>query len=1223
MKIKLISLTLCFILLLTFKSFAKYEDYSCFSQDTQGHYTRVDEYKKKIEESKIFFNTLIETQNYDILISELNIIYYCYERLNQQKKYIENINDLIEANIISKKKFSNKKFKIKIEDINALIFKYQMGSKYQRLNKNIALEDWKYHLKLLQIFSDMPEPYLKEIYQFFWWSNMTEDTYLIKGQNEIFIKEYSEYLINLISYLKQKENYEYYIKFSKEYLRFTKFLDPEKCVKFTHELYLNEILTKKIPYSALMEFKNSFGHALECSSYNISNFDTMLSDYPPFLEKLQKIITDLNNPDINLSNSFNTKEQIILEYENIYLRLVSVLEGLSDVKGDLTASDFYRNRYFEKNIEFNTNRKFIFYQNNIFYVKYLIREKNYKKAEDKINNSLVELENMTIEDYFTDTLKFSKETEEDQRVANNELNSLKNAYFNIYADILLLTGRHSEYINTKKKIILFYENYIENPKNTGWDLTLDTLYRTREIQYLLPAAYTDLIKQFITLYDYKQAKKYLKKIKDLCTRLREETPYCLFLNEHELNILIGSKGDVKEGEKLIKKVENEFEKFSKFFSGNQKIKYEYNMLFLKQGFYNYANEIEPENEGYLKELCTSWSKMSDLVNKNQEMYNSGQRAGVFMGEWGCLLKSKKYKNTAEQEKKNSLRFIDLANDWLIDYEKTITSSIGYNYFHQSNTNSTHATIILSTSDNLLKLNEHKIDPIVKKGMKKLINNAFRIMQYESGLYKIKAQKRVINKTKDQYLINLLDKRDKYENKLNLVVTSLLSAGTENNNIDLKINLENQIKKIDQEIKKKYKNFTKANKINVYEISEIQKKLAENEAVLYFKNEPSLLISVITQNEVNFYADWNLKAGKMNSDINKGLLKIKETNNNDYMVYLLFLYHKVFANIEKYITGKNNLYVITDKIYSPVPFEALLLNDYYSTTEAYINRTKEEWDEFFETIEPEYLNSKYSFTYFPSISAFVELYNTEKKNITRESAFLGIGNPDFDDENTNLDTTKKIAKFNRILLNNRGYLSNSKIISERYNEIPFTENELKAISPLFNTSKLFLQKDADESNIKKMDLKKYDIISFATHAEIFDSLDGFNEPFLVLTPPKVTSEVNDGLLTSSEISELNLNAKIVILSACNTASKEDEYAVGFSGLINSFFMAGTDAVIATHWPVEDKAGYLLVSETIKKIINQKLPKSEALRETKLEFIAGKFGEEYKHPFYWAPYVLIGN
>jgi len=114
----------------------------------------------------------------------------------------------------------------------------------------------------------------------------------------------------------------------------------------------------------------------------------------------------------------------------------------------------------------------------------------------------------------------------------------------------------------------------------------------------------------------------------------------------------------------------------------------------------------------------------------------------------------------------------------------------------------------------------------------------------------------------------------------------------------------------------------------------------------------------------------------------------------------------------------------------------------------INRTNEEWDEFFKTIEPEYLNSKYTFSYFPSIGAFVELYNSGKKNITSESTFLGIGNPDLNNQNASLEVTEKIAKLNRILLNNRGYLNDSKIISERYKEIPFTENELKAISPLF-------------------------------------------------------------------------------------------------------------------------------------------------------------------------------
>ena len=140
--------------------------------------------------------------------------------------------------------------------------------------------------------------------------------------------------------------------------------------------------------------------------------------------------------------------------------------------------------------------------------------------------------------------------------------------------------------------------------------------------------------------------------------------------------------------------------------------------------------------------------------------------------------------------------------------------------------------------------------------------------------------------------------------------------------------------------------------------------------------------------------------------------------------------------------------------------------------------------------------------------------------------------------------------------------------------------------------------------------------------MFGTFDDFNEPFLVLSPPKKGSKNNDGLLTTSEISELNLNAELVILSACNTSSKSNKYAAGFSGLINSFFAAGSKSVIATHWPVEDEAGYLLMSETMKKVIKSDLSISEALQSTKLEFIKGKYGERLKKPFYWAPYIYVG-
>ena len=59
-----------------------------------------------------------------------------------------------------------------------------------------------------------------------------------------------------------------------------------------------------------------------------------------------------------------------------------------------------------------------------------------------------------------------------------------------------------------------------------------------------------------------------------------------------------------------------------------------------------------------------------------------------------------------------------------------------------------------------------------------------------------------------------------------------------------------------------------------------------------------------------------------------------------------------------------------------------------------------------------------------------------------------------------------------------------------------------------------------------------------------------------------------MLTTSEISQLDLKSDLV-LSACNTSSKINKYAEGFSGLVSSFFQAGAKSIISTYWPVEDK------------------------------------------------------
>ena len=66
-------------------------------------------------------------------------------------------------------------------------------------------------------------------------------------------------------------------------------------------------------------------------------------------------------------------------------------------------------------------------------------------------------------------------------------------------------------------------------------------------------------------------------------------------------------------------------------------------------------------------------------------------------------------------------------------------------------------------------------------------------------------------------------------------------------------------------------------------------------------------------------------------------------------------------------------------------------------------------------------------------------------------------------------------------------------------------------------------DFDEEKIKSLDLSNYKYISFATHAIVADQINNISEPGIILTPPKKSTEINDGILTVSEIEKLNLNS----------------------------------------------------------------------------------------------------
>jgi CHAT domain-containing protein len=139
---------------------------------------------------------------------------------------------------------------------------------------------------------------------------------------------------------------------------------------------------------------------------------------------------------------------------------------------------------------------------------------------------------------------------------------------------------------------------------------------------------------------------------------------------------------------------------------------------------------------------------------------------------------------------------------------------------------------------------------------------------------------------------------------------------------------------------------------------------------------------------------------------------------------------------------------------------------------------------------------------------------------------------------------------------------------------------------------------------------------------------------VLTPPAVASEEDDGLLTASEASQLDISADWVILSACNTASAAGaEGNDSLSALARGFLHAGAHALLASHWRVSDDATAALTVETLSAWqADPAAGQGEALRRAMHAVRTGKHADgtpvtgwtaAWAHPGSWAPFTHIAN
>ena len=178
---------------------------------------------------------------------------------------------------------------------------------------------------------------------------------------------------------------------------------------------------------------------------------------------------------------------------------------------------------------------------------------------------------------------------------------------------------------------------------------------------------------------------------------------------------------------------------------------------------------------------------------------------------------------------------------------------------------------------------------------------------------------------------------------------------------------------------------------------------------------------------------------------------------------------------------------------------------------------------------------------------------------------------------------------------------------------FAEVEGRMLESLFPSKEAYYREKATETKAK-LRASDFNVIHFATHGE-------FNERQPMQSGLLLTrDDENDGCLQVHEVFEMDLkSANLVTLSACETALSKIQGGDDLVGLSRGFIYAGTPSILATLWKVDDASTSKLM-EIFYRNWKSGMSKAEALRSAQ-ESVKEMKG--YEHPFYWAPFIMIGD
>lgn len=283
-----------------------------------------------------------------------------------------------------------------------------------------------------------------------------------------------------------------------------------------------------------------------------------------------------------------------------------------------------------------------------------------------------------------------------------------------------------------------------------------------------------------------------------------------------------------------------------------------------------------------------------------------------------------------------------------------------------------------------------------------------------------------------------------------------------------------------------------------------------------------------------------------------------------------LYKLLIGSVEQFLDRNKLICIVSDKTLNRLPFVALV-----------------------SPASGKYFINDYPVLYAPSSNVFTLCSKSGREKISRHvERLLSVGNPSFDQSR---------------------YPSLS--------NLPAAEREAKEIASFYDARLLLTGTDV-QKGVVMSEMRRADIIHFASHYVVDEQNPMLSKLFLAKTSSKANQEAGNDILQPLDVYEMKLpRARLVVLSACRT-SGEKGYGEGMVGMSRTFLAAGVPLVVASQWSVDSDATSKLMITFHKYRRQQGLSTVDALRRAQADMLGG-LEPRYRHPYYWASFIVIGG